>query len=326
MGLFNKLSFLKLLLPFRAKARQNEFQDSLLGKLPFELIDYLATFLDPSTAALHILCHYCQQLHLGDKARHNSQLRMLPHQQPPCTQEDIHQDVQKYIHKNFNYVTFQTTMKLHRSGIDCSRHLSLLAGVETDCRSRHTYQWAASPRIVNDRFLLRFQQWFLFPVGQQVRFPTSMSLLICPHWAHSSHYKFSTTLGSKMACRASHWDNEALVRKCPVCSGLHQCVRCPTEFQIGSKDFGSSGVALVVTRWSDLGEGLTPLDPTWESHLPMTTTYSSNSVLANDGPIKNAYEGGTPDEVALLEPGNKGRLFQFNPLLWKEEDRNESCY
>ena len=40
-----------------------------------------------------------------------------------------------------------------------------------------------------------------------------------------------------------------------------------TDYQVGIRDLGSDGVALVVTKWMDDGEGLMPREGKWEAHV-----------------------------------------------------------
>ena len=43
----------------------------------------------------------------------------------------------------------------------------------------------------------------------------------------------------------------------------HRCRRCNFVFQLEVLDTGSDGLAIVITKWLDLGSGLTPMDPKW---------------------------------------------------------------
>jgi len=48
----------------------------------------------------------------------------------------------------------------------CTAFFVIKSWYDTIGRHGHTYQWVATPRIINNHLLLRFQQWFLFPVRQ----------------------------------------------------------------------------------------------------------------------------------------------------------------
>jgi hypothetical protein len=203
----------------------------------------------------HILCFYCRtkQLHVSNKTRHKDQQWANLHVWPACTEADYQFRVWKYIHECFNFITFQSAMKLHQQGLDCSMQLSLLSGFSTMFHSGHTFRRVARPRIVDGRLFLRFQQWFLFPAAQPVRCPTRIPIYVCPHWEHILvQFVSRTRLGFILSCRASHWDDERINSTCPRCAGLHRCEICPIEFQIDIKNFGEKGIALVVSRWLDL--------------------------------------------------------------------------
>ena len=43
----------------------------------------------------------------------------------------------------------------------------------------------------------------------------------------------------------------------------HRCGRCKFVFQVEVSDVVSDGLAIVITKWFDLGSGLTPMDRKW---------------------------------------------------------------
>jgi hypothetical protein len=264
-----------------------------------------------------ILCHYCRRLHSSTESRHNTR---WDGKLARCTREDDDSYVDEYIQDGFSSATFQSAMKLHRYGLNCSKQLSLLTGFHSSFEIGHNYQWESTPRIVNGHFLLRHQAWFLFPVGWDVRLPSTVVADVCPHWTLDSYSGHSTRLETKIACRMSHWDDVRLNSRCRTCSGLFQCKRCPTEFQIDVKDFLENGVALILTRWLDLGEGRTPLDPRYASHvIHKHCRRYSVPVRFEAGSIRAAFEGGDFDIETLLTPKHKEHLFMQNPLPWKKD-------
>ena len=48
------------------------------------------------------------------------------------------------------------------------------------------------------------------------------------------------------------------------------CDQCKFVYQLEILDTGSDGLAIVITKWLDLGSGLTPLDPKWRFHDLLT--------------------------------------------------------
>jgi hypothetical protein len=65
------------------------------------------------------------------------------------------------------------------------------------------------------------------------------------------------------------------LQRCVRKSGIVPCIACPTEYELRLEECGEFGVAAIITRWMDLGEGRTILDPRWLSHL-------SNKYAASD--------------------------------------------
>lgn len=181
-------------------------------------------------------------------------------------------------------------MKLHRHGLVCSEQLSLLTGFGSPCERGYNHQWTSVPRIINGQFILRHQSWLLFPVGYELIVPDMIYTHVCPHWEFKS--RGWSGLKTKLHCRISHWNSLQLNFRCLTCSGLFQCKICPTEFQIDIKDFLKNRLALILTRWLDLGEGRSLSDPRYTSHVRHRFSLRSldTPVLFVPGSIKATYE------------------------------------
>lgn len=50
---------------------------------------------------------------------------------------------------------------------------------------------------------------------------------------------------------------------------LRRCRYCDTDFKFDIKEHGDDGLALVITKWVDLGSGITPDDTRWKCHMPI---------------------------------------------------------
>ena len=253
----------------------------------------------------HILCLDCQTLHSG------AQLEYLG---SPCTKADYASSAHWYIYDGFTSVAFLLTMKLHRGSLNCDELLSSLSGSRTllvrgAYDTTHILHEEFVPRIADGRFLLRRQNWLIFPAGKKVEVPKKVYTCICPHWHFIVPYSHSTELTRKLSCRASHWNNQQLNSNCPTFTGLFQCEACPTEFQIDAMDFSDYdyGGALIITRWLDLGEGQNPLDGKYRSHV---RSYHGDPVPFKAGSIKTTYEGGDIDIVQLLTPKYKADMLK----------------
>jgi hypothetical protein len=65
-------------------------------------------------------------------------------------------------------------------------------------------------------------------------------------------------------CRAYQCHTEF---ECRVSPDVLECRYCNMDFQVEIKKVGDEELALVITKWLDLGSGLTPMDPMWRAHL-----------------------------------------------------------
>ncbi|KAI9053339.1 hypothetical protein LZ554_002299 [Drepanopeziza brunnea f. sp. 'monogermtubi'] len=167
-------------------------------------------------------------------------------------------------------------MKRHRSGLNSDAQLAALTETDTFYRSTFTLHWDTVPRIVEGKLLLRTQTWLFLAPGK-VRYPPprmpTNTMYICKH---VSGFMFGgevttggvTSLVIKISkCLIQHWKSDTAADNCKICAVLHSCKWCPTQFQIDLQDLGVKGVALVLTKWQDLGEGKEHDDWTWRSHL-----------------------------------------------------------
>jgi hypothetical protein len=92
---------------------------------------------------------------------------------------------------------------------------------------------------------------------------------------------------------------------------LKQCNYCPTEYQIDLQECGQLGVAVVITRWLDLGEGQTFMDSKWWSRL--STSYTNHHVFAGAGGI---YKKRLRDRAPMpFEAGSIHTSFEQNEHL-----------
>lgn len=171
----------------------------------------------------------------------------------------------------------------------------------------HVHQKKSYILLLNCRFLYRGQDWVRFRHqgcfistnndcmhcgdSKDVVLTILLSLVVCPHLQHPlKKGATKTKFEAIMACRASHWDNIKSNRNCSTCSGLHQCEICPTEFQLDTKDFGFFGKRLILTRWLDLGDGITREDPKWTSHVGKDDHSQESPIPFQAGSIKGSCQ------------------------------------
>jgi hypothetical protein len=320
--------------------------------LPFELVISIAKYLSPSDAAsfalsgrriravlgnqhldslrpeasdepsrlqmpLDIACDSCLMHHQLLSERHRDVL--YARREEPLDEVDDDEIVAMCLSlsESFVDITFRSVMKLHCYGINCQKLLALFADVDTGHLPGVTNQWASACRISNGRLIFRHQNWILHPAGATSYSlpPSGARLIVCPHY-NILHERFN----DKLSCRLDHWRDAQRNMSCSVCSGLFQCTYCPTEFQIDVKDFGAVGVALVVTRWLDLGEGRSALDPSWDRHLLKIDRGIETPITFPAGSIKQDFQQRLPSEE-LLTPKCSALLFGYNPLLWEGREK-----
>lgn len=245
----------------------------------------------------HIACQACRKLHRVKKPIFGDYYAP----DLACWKKDTTTSANSVIFPTFHYAIFQMVMKRHRLGLDYNTLLKQLRYSEVEPGIEHMYQCKAEARIVSNSLYIRVQHGFLLSLSDDAPFPNRDMDRVCPHQG-SNHIRFCSPgrLACIVRCRISHWKKRE-DKSCPICSGLHSCDSCPTEFQVDIKDFGEDGVVLAVTKWKTLGEGLNYSDPVWRSHFPREVTLPRHMAF-EPGSILNAFEGGQPFRFDSLLP------------------------
>lgn len=106
---------------------------------------------------------------------------------------------------------------------------------------------------------LRIQD-IMMMTGTAVDFlpPPERAFTICGHISQTrlSHLIFSHILSSTAGARETPF----------FPSYSNNCKQCNTDYQLELHFLGQNDLALVITRWLNLGAGLTPEDPQWRVH------------------------------------------------------------
>ena len=68
-----------------------------------------------------------------------------------------------------------------------------------------------------------------------------------------------------------------------------KCTLCNMDYEIRLRDFPGEGSALVITKWLDLGAGLTPYDPRWRAHVSYPRM-GVRAFLSNAGDVQARFE------------------------------------
>jgi hypothetical protein len=344
----------------RPRPRPIALESSVLGKLPLELIIHIARFLLPDSApsfslccrpiyfilgtqylkALeeneqldrykfltllerdlpnHIACYYCKKLHAINKAHRH----LHPHRYYSgagcylsCWEADLELAIGLCGRGNFSFTVFQMAMKFHRQGLDCSKLLNLLS-YKTKTHFRHGYveQCTASAQIVAGSLFIREQRIFMTPSTQPIPIPWGPNFIICPHLQFISVEGFNRYWD---IIQIAHRDEP---RNYKNGEGIIQCKYCLTEFRIDFKSFGGCGNAMFVTRWHDLGEGRSPLDHKWQSHIYGRTGGGKLLVEFDRGSLCAAFEQKEHFSFefdSLLTSQNEKELLRESPSWWPD--------
>jgi hypothetical protein len=344
----------------RPQPRPIALESSALGKLPLELILRIAQFLPPDSASSfslccrpiyftlgtqylkaleeneqldrykfltllerelpnYIACYYCKKLHAINKARrhlYSNRYYSRADGYLPCWIADLELGTDFFIHNDFSFTVFQMAMKLHRQGLDCSKLLNLLS-YKTRTRFRYGYveQRTALTQIVAGSLFIREQRIFMIPPTRPILNPWVLYFVICPHFPFISIQTFDRYMD---IIQTAHWDEP---KDNQNGEGIMQCKYCLTEFRIDFKSFGGRGNAMFITRWQDLGEGRSPLDHKWQSHVDGRKGGDQRPVEFDRGSICAAFEQEEHFRFkfdSLLTLQNKKELCRESPSWWPE--------
>lgn len=271
---------------------------SSLERLPFELLQHIASHLPASSAASlalcshhvrdvigtqcwvairapspekrkflsymeqdlpdHRLCDRCAQFHRRDPVEERMRILLDLRPKRKCAQEDGVAQFYPWIDIQFYHV--QLAMNRHRFGPAHGLHLSKFSrSFPEDVIRRDPKTWMQA-RIVDDTFILRWETKIL--IGASVTFDDvrRIGLRICPHlWS----YHYNNLLFKTIACRFGH----AETGTCNDCTGLIQCRFCPTEFELSQHSLGPQAYVLVLTVWRNFGSGRSSKDPRWRRQV-----------------------------------------------------------
>ena len=121
------------------------------------------------------------------------------------------------------------------------------------------------------------------------------------------------------------FNSNALVSLCSECRPMRRCPECPTEYLIEirlmeDKTDNSFKRAIVVTRWSDLGDGTSPLSSEWAACNGEVIGYDSFAAVGNRA-ISGTFESHYTEEHI---PGQ--RILSMNPEKEKRGEAGHDWY
>ena len=170
----------------------------------------------------------------------------------------------------------------------------------------------------------------------------------CAHWRDGllmpvckcalSHVPSEPTLGGFQAVgrkiedrmKQKVYDPSSIVILCENCRPMRRCPECPSEYLIEMKrmeDRSTPGAgfkrAMTVTRWADLGDGITPYSLEWKAvngelpnHIQVEARESVESVLREldegDGGNGSTVEGGPARKEEEKEEEEEGKPLVYD--------------
>ncbi|CAD0083850.1 unnamed protein product [Aureobasidium vineae] len=241
----------------------------------------------------------------------------------------------------FNFV--QLALKGKKYGLDYGIDATTMARL---WREQHEPRWIHSTRyfVFKGRLLMRVQSTCftkagLTPAGERMLLYSREDYLpyfsACAHWRDGllmnickcalSHLPVppEKSLQEGLAKVAGRRPSQgAIIILCSNCRPMRRCPSCPTEYLVEVKlaeDRSEKDPtklfkhAIVVTRWSDLGDGSSPETPEWAAVTGAKDDYDSLSSIGT-----RAISGTFESQSADTGPGQ--RILNLNP---KDEHKGE---
>ncbi|KAF7879589.1 hypothetical protein EAF04_000784 [Stromatinia cepivora] len=291
-----------------------------------EAPDVLLAFLSLLAKDLpeHFVCQECTCIHRISVIKWP---RIITHRLgPPCTWNSLGYSLLFYSRFRIYFPHIQLAIRQHLHGTDIGFPLEAFRVVEVE-HDQYTQKIAllsVDAQIVSNELLMRSQTWILLPQSQHDEFidklaKDSFSTELCIHARLGPRKE---NLVSNLV--RSRLDKRETREKCRT--QTLQCSYCWMDFVLDVKDFGERGLAVVITRWVNLGAGLDSEDTKWKSHI---TTRMDIGVHHphHPGDIRKAFEDQerlsleefTTDIQLQLFSRRKDRLIYrgSDGLVWK---------
>lgn len=323
------------------------FQTSPLKVLPSEVFSTIADYLSlPSTACLMLTCHTLFT-YLGPKRLENLRLhpeldeflellsrdtldyvkcchckrlhsiifihRYIPatngrgdyNRESPCRLDDQTRWVTHYIHENFSSTAFRMIMKRHRQGRVVEIPQGLFSSKPKILKWQEFNAWSRAWHLIaDDSLLVRTQYVFLLHHGSMVPFWNGkLGLVMCPHnmWLCAER---QSSAGKSLRNHVARWiENDSYIS-----DHFIQCEYCLTELKVDLKRLDYD-VGIFITKWQDLGSGISHLDYKWQSHID-GQLHVQKRIEFKEGEISTAFEKGQEFDPGSLLDGEDWQKLQ----------------
>ncbi|MCJ1397761.1 hypothetical protein MMC11_000957 [Xylographa trunciseda] len=214
-------------------------------------------------------CHSCSRLHPRDRIGPPGPFNQ-PSKPLRCAITNSGGELWPYMHwyggfsrYKFNFHHVQLVMLRHYLGPSygiSTDELSFMQVSESEPRGRITTLLSVEARVCREpaRLCLCLQTW----AALHTRLPNlalerSKSVWVCHHLIADE--------GEMFHLIESSLDEYRIRSASPREPKYHRCRRCRFVFLLEVLETVSDGLAIVITKWLDLGSGLTPTDPKWQN-------------------------------------------------------------
>ncbi|RMD41440.1 hypothetical protein DV735_g3701, partial [Chaetothyriales sp. CBS 134920] len=294
----------------------------------------------------HLLCFDCGVYHVrtqrGSEALQPNKVLNPLYNCPNLTNpKKINPRIRITFTRNLPLTFVQLTMRAHRFSPEYGIHPDSLSRRYKD-REHVGSTWSHQLKflVVKGHLLMRvtsqtFAPAGLPPAGERHLLYSQEDFIplfsVCPHWRDgvlmpsvkcAIRHIPKPLEGSgvnrlaKEIKKHYHPDNP-VVSLCSECRPMRRCPNCPTEYLIEVKMAEDRSdptqlfkQALVVTRWSDLGDGTTPFTPEWSACCGTNDEYDSFATIGGRA-VSGRFEGELnpdaipPQNMKSLNPENQ---------------------
>ncbi|KFY78539.1 hypothetical protein V499_02342 [Pseudogymnoascus sp. VKM F-103] len=206
-------------------------------------------------------------------------------------------------------------MRQHRDGIDIGfpleafRYLEVWQGEGSPWK---VVLSSANAQIVSDEFIVRFQIWTLVPWNRSDTFVEELKKYnlwynICAHNRRAGR-RDESTVTTLMISRVRQL--EKAEENCQT--RTFQCPYCYMEYMVDAKDFGERGLAVITTKWVNLGAGRETPDAKWKSHRDRYGDRDRREINQTDDhrrSLREDFENQAEVSLEDLTADNKKKLF-----------------
>lgn len=203
----------------------------------------------------------------------------------------------------------ELALKRHRLGMDHGISVNFFTCtevVEPKLPTEVTNLLSVDANIMSNELFVRVQQWTLVPQDKRYKL-ANKPLINSLCW----HTNFQTAIDYQPnhIPRLVQSQLDQLQTGSAQVAVTRSCEYCFMDFEMVAKDFGDRGVAIVLTRWLNLGSGADPRNAKWYSHFSIPRLNGSSHVPHQVGAIRQVFEGSAAHSISEVTDKNNRKLF-----------------